>query len=714
MPWKRRRTGEKNTSTPLQSYNTDVWGGPATRANQLVPGPLLPLPRLPSSRPILFRFLPGAPEARGRSPPCPRRAPPSLPVLRPFLPTLLSSPFRFLFRPRSPSSFLIGRAHRSLVGQSANWAGGDGRGRGSGALRSRLPPPSQPAAHSAAVAAARPRSCLRRSCGRAGVRAGGAGGERRRRPRRRQLRRRPGFWECRCGVTGPAMADNEKLDNQRLKNFKNKGRDLEVNSGNKRDEHLLKRRNVPHEDICEDSDIDGDYRVQNTSLEAIVQNASSDNQGIQLSAVQAARKLLSSDRNPPIDDLIKSGILPILVHCLERDDNPSLQFEAAWALTNIASGTSEQTQAVVQSNAVPLFLRLLHSPHQNVCEQAVWALGNIIGDGPQCRDYVISLGVVKPLLSFISPSIPITFLRNVTWVMVNLCRHKDPPPPMETIQEILPALCVLIHHTDVNILVDTVWALSYLTDAGNEQIQMVIDSGIVPHLVPLLSHQEVKVQTAALRAVGNIVTGTDEQTQVVLNCDALSHFPALLTHPKEKINKEAVWFLSNITAGNQQQVQAVIDANLVPMIIHLLDKGDFGTQKEAAWAISNLTISGRKDQVAYLIQQNVIPPFCNLLTVKDAQVVQVVLDGLSNILKMAEDEAETIANLIEECGGLEKIEQLQNHENEDIYKLAYEIIDQFFSSDDIDEDPSLVPEAIQGGTFGFNSSANVPTEGFQF
>ncbi len=73
------------------------------------------------------------------------------------------------------------------------------------------------------------------------------------------------------------------------------------------------------------------------------------------------------------------------------------------------------------------------------------------GDGPQCRDYVIQLGVVKPLLTFINPSIPISFLRNVTWVIVNLCRNKDPPPPMDTIQEILPALCILIHHTDTNV-----------------------------------------------------------------------------------------------------------------------------------------------------------------------------------------------------------------------------------------------------------------------
>lgn len=51
------------------------------------------------------------------------------------------------------------------------------------------------------------------------------------------------------------------------------------------------------------------------------------------------------------------------------------------------------------------------------------------------------------------------------------------------------------------------------------------------------------------------------------------------------------------------------------------------------------------------------------------------------MLKMAEDHVHQIANIIEECDGLEKIERLQNHENVDIYKLAYEIIEQYFSEE---------------------------------
>jgi hypothetical protein len=52
------------------------------------------------------------------------------------------------------------------------------------------------------------------------------------------------------------------------------------------------------------------------TLNEILVGAQSLDPAIKLQAITQARRMLSSDRNPPIDELINAGILPILVSAL--------------------------------------------------------------------------------------------------------------------------------------------------------------------------------------------------------------------------------------------------------------------------------------------------------------------------------------------------------------------------------------------------------------
>ncbi|CAF4954002.1 unnamed protein product [Rotaria socialis] len=67
-------------------------------------------------------------------------------------------------------------------------------------------------------------------------------------------------------------------------------------------------------------------------------------------------------------------------------------------MTNIAWGNSSQVKYVIDADAAPALIHLLTSTNEDVREQAVWALGNITGDNPEYRDYVLNKGALTPLL----------------------------------------------------------------------------------------------------------------------------------------------------------------------------------------------------------------------------------------------------------------------------------------------------------------------------
>ena len=250
----------------------------------------------------------------------------------------------------------------------------------------------------------------------------------------------------------------------------------------------------------------------------------------------------------------------------------------------------------------------------------------------------------------------------------------------------------LIYSLDDEILIDACWAISYLSDGSNDKIQAVIESGVCRRLVDLLMHPSTAVQTPALRSVGNIVTGDDLQTQVVIASGALPALLSLLSSPKDGIRKEACWTISNITAGSSPQIQSVIDANIVPPLINILSNADFKTRKEACWAISNATSGGLQEpsQIRYLVAQGCIKPLCDLLIMMDTKIIQVALDGLDNILKVGEMDrvaggpgtTNQFAQFVEEAGGMLTIHNLQQHDNLEVYKKAFNIMDKYFPDED--------------------------------
>ncbi|MCL7035057.1 hypothetical protein MKW94_003590, partial [Papaver nudicaule] len=315
---------------------------------------------------------------------------------------------------------------------------------------------------------------------------------------------------------------------------------------------------------------------------------------------------------------------------------------------------------------------------------AVWALGNVAGDSPKCRDLVLGYDALIPLLN-----------QNATWTLSNFCRGK-PQPSFER------SLKRLINSTDEEVLTDACWALSYLSDGTNDKIQAVIEIFFCSHPSPTV------LIPALLRTVGNIVTGDDLQTQLMFMfsfglCLCFPCLVNLLTQSyKKSIKKEACWTVSNITAGNVDQIQLLIS------LVHLLQHAEFDIKKEAAWAISNATSGGSHEQLKYCVAQGCIRPLCDLLTCADARIVTVCLEGLENILKVGEaektmgntDGVNLYAQMIDEEEGLEKIENLQSHDNTEIYEKAVKILETYWLEEDDDEMPPPGDDAQTGFHFG--------------
>uniref|UniRef100_F1KVB8 Importin subunit alpha n=2 Tax=Ascaris suum TaxID=6253 RepID=F1KVB8_ASCSU len=501
----------------------------------------------------------------------------------------------------------------------------------------------------------------------------------------------------------------EEIKEERMKQYKNIGKHEELRRRRaecsvelrkqKRENEMMKRRNVDLSEQFESEDSSNEQKLESLSKDGtpkltvseavvILQNNPSVEQ--MRCCFEAIRRLLSRSKTPPIDEVIKSGLVTALVQALSVSDE-KVQFEAAWGITNIVSGTTEQTVAVVNEGALPPLVQLCYSKNKALAEQALWAMANVIGDSAQLRDQAVECGVLEALDYVVGKVEELSeeFARTIAWTYSNICRHKKPSLSIAVLRRLAPAIVKLLSHKDNPVRQDACWALSYLTDGSDEQIKVAGDANCMPALMPLVQSGNDAEVAPAIRVFGNFATGSDDLTQMVVDAGVLECIDHVIRSAKSlSIEKECCWLLSNVIAGTHAQIQAVLDARLLPTIFTALRDGDFRSKFEASWAVSNLAHGGSSAQVMELSNDEYITVLCNLLDVPNADFICNLLDTLFIVLKTAQnlypDRLKQIEDSVESSGGLDRLEMLQENENTRVYEWSYKIIEQFFT-DEADE-----------------------------
>lgn len=398
-------------------------------------------------------------------------------------------------------------------------------------------------------------------------------------------------------------------------------------------------------------------------------------------SVKAVRKMLSASGDPPINYILSQGLCEPLVKHLYSKCGVT-QTEAAWALTNISCGDSSQTLAVVNAGGIPGLTHVFDSNSVDAVEQAIWALSNIAGDGCHLRDQVLADGVVHKVMRHIVSERTGDFLPNLTWMLSNLCRNK-PAPALSLIEPLIKPLSALLAWSDKKCNIDSAWAFSYFTDAGDDHVKAIAKvPGTYEQLMRLASSNDKKLVVPSLRALGNVVSGDDKNTEYLLNQGFLKLMIHLLeTCTAQSIIKDACWAVSNVAAGTVKQTKAVCEEpNLLELVVSQLHSGDFKTQKECGWVFANICMTGSTDEYNRILATDAVHAMRHLLKCSDIAMIELALEFYEKLLNFARlhGKEQQLTDDMEECDVLDDIEELQTHETMKIYALSVQIIEKFF------------------------------------
>lgn len=189
--------------------------------------------------------------------------------------------------------------------------------------------------------------------------------------------------------------DQYKTSGINVESQRSKRRDQEAEIRKEKREKLLSSKRVRFSEVESDSDVE-DFTVdQVQELARAIQKSDKNN----LNNLKSLRKAFAQGSELISAFLGIENALRSMVGYL-TGNNAQFQLEAAWCITNLATGVHEDTMKVLKASAAYL-ITYLSGQNVQLQDQCAWALGNFSGDSQECRDILRAQGIIVPMVNLL-------------------------------------------------------------------------------------------------------------------------------------------------------------------------------------------------------------------------------------------------------------------------------------------------------------------------
>lgn len=414
---------------------------------------------------------------------------------------------------------------------------------------------------------------------------------------------------------------------------------------------------------------------------------------VPLGALRAARSFTTRDPKNYGLVLAHEGAAAALVSALTgHGDDAAL--EAAWILTNVASGTAEETRGVVEAGALPVMAEFLSGTRRrDVTAQVMWCIGNILSHDVGLQREFMKRGYLNAMLVLGERSSGDDELHEqIAFVIFNLAKfHRD----CAFVTAVLPPLLSLTRSDNDTTVIDVASSLASITNATppaipprldrseyeatfHKILDYTIGAGAHTALIRLLAHECDEVKANALRALINISMGTSDHVRRLLDERLLAVVESTLKDASEGVRADACLLLSNIAFDSKEHATEVASSGrILAMLVYYLDRGVHRVKSEALWVLRHI-LEGMGDDapVDTMLACDVMVAVNGALHGGDLEFTSNALSILTALLAVGGEPA------LEEAQGADidtALEDLSVHEERDVQKSAALLLSVYFT-----------------------------------